>query len=258
MHTPLRISLIQTKLYSTKNKNLSHLDNLINRIENTDIILLPEMFNTSFCPNKTHLAETMKGETIKWMKRKARHYKCSIVGSLMIKEKQKIFNRLVWITSKKEIITYDKKHLFPLVNERKYLVAGKKRVIIKEKGWKICPQICYDLRFPVFSRNNIDYDILIYVSNWPENRIDAWKILLKARAIENQCYTIGVNRVGKDNNNINFSGESMAIDPNGKVLNLIGVNTEKTDTIVFQKKELHKTRIKYPFLKDRDSFTLIN
>ena len=204
MQESLCISLIQTKLYLNREDNLNHFDKLIRKIENTDIILLPEMFNTSFRTDQTQLAEDMKGNTVKWMCRKSKEYNCSIAGSLMIKEKNKVFNRLVWITDKQEIITYDKKHLFPLVAEEKYINAGKKRVIIQTKGWKIFPQICYDLRFPVFSRNDMSYDILIYLANWPESRIEIWKTLLKARAIENQCYTIGVNRIGKDNKNINF------------------------------------------------------
>lgn len=256
MHESIRISLIQTNLYLNKNENFYHFDRLIDQLEETDIILFPEMFNTSFCPRETGLAETMQGETIKWMKKKAIDYNCSIVGSLMIKEKEKVFNRLVWVTQNKQIFKYDKRHLFPLVNEEKHLTSGEKRLIIKEKGWKICPQICYDLRFPIFSRNNVDYDILIYVSNWPETRIESWKTLLKARAIENQCYTIGLNRIGKDKNNINFSGESMIIDANGEVLNSISVNKEKTETIIITKKNLEKIRNKYPFLKDRDKFTL--
>ena len=257
MQKSIRISLIQANLSLNKKKNLSHFDELIHQTEETDIILLPEMFNTSFCPHKIDLAENMNGETIKWMKEKASKYNCSIAGTLMVKEGQNIFNRLIWVRSDKEIFKYDKRHLFCLINEQKYLTAGEKRLIIEEKGWKICAQICYDLRFPVFSRNDIDYDILIYLSNWPENRIKSWKTLLKARAIENQCYTIGVNRIGKDKkNNINFSGESMIINANGKVLNTIIPNKEKTETKIFVREDLEQIRKKYPFLKDRYAFSL--
>lgn len=258
MQESLRISLIQTKLYLTREENLYHFDKLICKIENTDIILLPEMFNTSFLPNQIQLAEHMEGDTVKWMYKKSKEHNCSIAGSLMIKEKNKVFNRLVWITDKQEIITYDKKHLFPLVCEEQYINAGKKRVIIQEKGWKIFPQICYDLRFPVFSRNDMNYDILIYLANWPESRTEIWETLLKARAIENQCYAIGVNRIGKDSNNINFSGDSMVLNFNGEILNKISANNQKVQTVILKKQDLIAARIKYPFLKDRDLFILKN
>ena len=258
MKEDLSVTIVQPNLlWQDTRSNLDNIANLLKNTNKTDIILLPEMFNTSFCPNKKELSEEMNGNTINWMKSISSEKSCSIAGTLMIKEKGKIHNRLIWISSEGNIYCYDKRHLFSLINEEKYIQKGKKRIIISEYGWKICPLICYDLRFPVFSRNNTDYDVLIYLSNWPETRMKAWKILLQARAIENQCYTIGVNRIGTDNN-ISFSGESMILNSNGKILNKISANNQKVETVILQKKDLIKNRIKYPFLKDRDLFTLKN
>ena len=209
MKKNLNISLIQSDIFwENIAKNLAHLTSLISEIEKTDVILLPEMFNTAFCPNSNHLAETMNGKTINWMKNIAKKRDCAISGSLMVKEKGKIYNRLVWISKNGMISHYDKRHLFSLAKENKYITKGEERIIIEINGWRILPLICYDLRFPVFSRNNVDYDILIYLANWPTKRIDSWTTLLKARAIENQCFTIGVNRVGIDGSGVSFNGES--------------------------------------------------
>jgi predicted amidohydrolase len=192
MKQNLNLSLIQSHIFwEDVDKNLSHFERLISTISETDIILLPEMFNTSFCPKSTHLAEKMEGKTINWMKEISKQKNCAISGTLMITEKKKVFNRLVWISASGKIHTYDKHHLFSLIKEERYISKGQGRLIIEEQGWKICPLICYDLRFPVFSRNNVDYHLLIYLANWPIKRIDAWDTLLKARSIENQCFTIG-------------------------------------------------------------------
>ncbi len=214
------------------------------------------MFNTAFCPDSNHLAENMHGQTISWMQEVAKKKNSAITGTLMVKENGKIYNRLIWISKNGKISTYDKRHLFSLSKEHKFLSKGNERLIIELSGWKICPLICYDLRFPVFSRNNINYDLLIYLANWPNKRINAWKALLKARAIENQCYTVGINRVGKDGNQIPFSGYSKVFDGFGEELLSIEENIEKVIQIEISIDDLRLKRKKLNFLNDQDNFTL--
>ena len=253
----LTFHIFQTTLYwKDKEKNLQNLDRLISNISETDIILLPEMFNTAFCPKSNYLAESMNSTTVNWMKKISIQKKCAISGSLMIEENGKIYNRLVWISKNGKISTYDKRHLFSLVNENEFLSKGEKRIIIEEQGWKICPLICYDLRFPVFSRNNIDYDILIYLANWPVKRIDAWDTLLKARSIENQSYTIGVNRIGNDGNGIAFNGHSKVFDAFGKELISANEDSEEVIQAEISSHDLKLKRRQMNFLKDRDKFIL--
>ena len=257
MKNSLNITLIQTSLFwENVEKNLSHFDKLISEISDTDIILLPEMFNTAFCPKSNHLAETMEGETVSWMKEIAKNKNSAIVGTLMVKEGSKVFNRLVWISKNGTIHTYDKHHLFSLIKEERYISKGTGRLIVEEDGWRICPLICYDLRFPVFSRNDVDYDLLIYLANWPIKRIDAWDTLLKARSIENQCYTIGVNRVGEDGNGIPFNGHSKVFDAFGKKLLSATKNIEEVLQIEISLDDLKLKRRQMNFLQDRDDFTL--
>ena len=258
MKNNLNISLIQSSIYwENIDKNLSHFKTLISDLEKTDLILLPEMFNTAFCPETNSLAESMDGKTVNWIKELSISKKCSVSGTLMIKEKGKVYNRLVWITKNGDIYTYDKYHLFSLTKEGKYLEKGRERLIIDEEGWKICPLICYDLRFPVFSRNNVDYDLLIYLANWPIKRIEAWDTLLKARSIENQCYTIGVNRVGLDGNGVLFNGHTKVFDAFGKELISAIENTEEVLQIEISLDDLKLKRRQMNFLRDRDNFTLL-
>lgn len=253
----LTITLIQSNLFwQDIDSNLAQFDNLLSNIKETDIILLPEMFNTAFCLESNHMAETMDGKTIAWMRGIAKKRNCAIAGSLMIKEKAKVYNRLVWVLQNGIIHTYDKRHLFSLLKEERYITNGKGRLIVELDGWKICPLICYDLRFPVFSRNNVDYDLLIYLANWPINRIDAWDTLLKARAIENQAYTIGVNRIGEDGNGISFNGHSKVFDAFGKELLSTTENKEGVLQIKLSLDDLKLKRRQMNFLKDRDKFTL--
>jgi len=257
MKNSLNITLIQTSLFwENVEKNLSHFDKLISEISETDIILLPEMFNTAFCPKSNHLAETMEGETVSWMKEIAKNKNSAIAGTLMVKEGARVFNRLVWISKNGTIHTYDKHHLFSLIKEERYISKGTGRLIVEEDGWRICPLICYDLRFPVFSRNDVDYDLLIYLANWPIKRIDAWNTLLKARSIENQCYTIGVNRVGEDGNGIPFNGHSKVFDAFGKELLSATENKEEILQIEISLDDLKLKRRQMNFLQDRDDFTL--
>ncbi len=257
MKESLNISLIQTSLFwENVEKNLSHFEKLVSKISETDIILLPEMFNTAFCPKSNYLAETMEGETVSWMKEIAKNKNSAIAGTLMVKEGEKVFNRLVWISKNGSIHTYDKHHLFSLIKEERYISKGTGRLIVEEDGWRICPLICYDLRFPVFSRNDVDYDVLIYLANWPVKRIEAWDTLLKARSIENQCYTIGVNRVGKDGNGIPFNGHSKVFDAFGAELLSATENKEEILQIEISLDDLKLKRRQMNFLQDRDDFTL--
>ena len=231
MNQSLTITVLQTNLYwEDKTANLHMLEQKINNItDKTEIIVLPEMFSTGFSMKPEILAETMEGETLQWMKRVAAAKKIVLTGSLIIKESptdgqgDKYFNRLIWMLPNGHYGIYDKRHRFAFAEEDKHYTAGDKRLIASVKGWKINLLVCYDLRFPVWSRQQSqtsepEYDLLIYVANWPEKRITAWKTLLQARAIENQCYVVGANRTGKDGKDINYSGDSMIIDPLGEIL----------------------------------------
>lgn len=228
--------------------------------QKTELVILPEMFNTGFSMRPEALAESMEGESIAWMKKVSRENNIVLTGSLMIKESGIYFNRLVWMLPNGQYGHYDKRHLFAFGEEDKHYTAGNKRLIASVKGWKINLQVCYDLRFPVWARQQnsdtgSEYDLLIYVANWPERRSHAWKTLLCARAIENQCYVVGVNRVGTDGNNVYHSGNSLVIDPLGQVLYHMA-DDEDVNTITLQKDMLEEVRTKFPFWKDADSFNI--
>lgn len=260
---PITITLIQTNLHwENKAANLLMLEQKIKSMEErTEVIVLPEMFSSGFSMNTKALAEDMDGETVSWMKRVAAANKIIITGSIIIKENENFYNRLIWMLPNGQYGVYDKRHLFGFGNETEHYSAGNKRLIASVKGWKINLQICYDLRFPVWARqkpankNEAEYDVLIYVANWPERRSHAWKTLLCARAIENQCYVVGVNRVGDDGNNIYHSGNSMVIDPLGQVL-YHKAEDEDIFTISLDKEKLNEVRNKFPFLKDGDDFNI--
>ena len=254
----LSFSIIQTNLFwEDKGANLTHLEQKIMGIESyTEIIVLPEMFSTGFSMQPEIHAETMDGPTIDWMRRLSETKKAIITGSLIIKEEDKFYNRLIWMLPNGELGYYDKRHLFAFAGEDQHYTAGTKRLIASVKGWKINLQVCYDLRFPVWARQQgEEYDVLLYVANWPEKRNHAWKTLLTARAIENQCYTIGVNRVGIDGNNIAHSGDSLIIGPLGEVLYHCAYK-EDVFTITLQKEELTSARNQFPFWKDADFFQI--
>jgi len=226
--------------------------------EKTEIVLLPEMFSTGFSMQAAALAETMEGETVAWMKKMASAKKAIISGSFIAEENGKFFNRMVWMLPNGEFGYYDKRHLFAFGDEDEFYSPGHKRLIASVNGWKINLLICYDLRFPVWSRQmqgEPEYDLLIYVANWPERRIHAWKTLLQARAIENQCYVAGVNRVGRDGMEIDYNGNSMIIDPLGELL-YQKIQQEDIFTITLQKEKLEKIRTQFPFLKDADNFLI--
>ena len=271
---PLTITTLQTNLvWENKIANLDYLGKKINGLqEKTEIVVLPEMFSTGFCVHPQLFAETMEGETLQWMKEISADNKIILTGSLIIKENDQYYNRLIWMLPNGEFGYYDKRHLFGFAEEDKHYTAGNKRLIASVKGWKINLQICYDLRFPVWARNRItpidpsraeelqastdtrpEFDVLLYVANWPERRSHAWKTLLCARAIENQCYVVGVNRVGMDGNNVSHSGNSLVIDPLGEVLYHMA-DEEDIFTITLQKEWLNDIRRKYPFWKDADEF----
>lgn len=228
--------------------------------EQTQLVVLPEMFSTGFSMKPEELAETMEGETIQWMKRLSSQKKIILTGSVIIKDSDKYFNRLIWMLPNGQYGFYDKRHCFAFAGEDKHYTAGAKRLIASVNGWKVNLQVCYDLRFPVWARqqqqpDEAEYDLLVYVANWPERRIHAWKTLLKARAIENQCYVIGVNRVGDDGNAIHYSGESMVVDPLGEVL-YTKKDEEDIFTITVDKEHLQSIREKFPFLRDADRFII--
>lgn len=257
MKDTLEISIVQTDLISKeKKKNLLKIESILSDLKSTDIILLPEMFNTAFCPLEVNLAEKMSGPTIQWMKGISEQKKCSIAGTLMINENNKIYNRLVWLNQNGEVFCYDKVHLFSLAKEDRLLSKGSKKIIINDYGWKICPMICYDIRFPVFCRNQNEYDLLIFLSSWPSKRIKAWDTLLQARAIENQAYTAGVNRVGKDENDFEFPGHSSFFDGMGDSLLELRHEKNIVKTVVISKEKLMLQRRQLQFLNDQDNFTI--
>ncbi len=276
--SPLTITLIQTALHwEDSSANRRMLETKIRSLApGTQLVILPEMFSTGFSMRAESLAETMDGETIQWMKTLAAEKKIILTGSLIIKEMGNYFNRLVWVLPDGKIGVYDKRHCFAYAEEDKYYQAGNKRLIASVNDWKINLLICYDLRFPVWARQTpppshshqggmqemelrgeVEYDLLIYVANWPERRIQSWKTLLPARAIENQCYVIGVNRVGDDGKGIYYNGESMVVDPLGNIL-YSKKDEEDIFTISLDKNQLLEIRKKFPFLQDADRFDILD
>lgn len=253
----MKIALLQTALsWENPEENRIHLEEKIHSIpEAVDLIVLPEMFTSGFTMHPQNCAETMQGETILWMQSLAKAKNAAITGSLVIEENDNYYNRLVFVFPNGEIQHYDKRHLFTLAGEDKIYTAGTKKLIVEYKGFKICPLICYDLRFPVFSRNTEDYDVLIYIANWPKPRVNAWDILLKARAVENMSYVIGVNRIGLDNNNHEYVGHSQAIDFLGNYL-LEPQETEGVFIVTLDKDAMIETRKKLNFLNDKDEFKI--
>jgi predicted amidohydrolase len=253
----MKIALIQTSLiWENPIENRSHLAQKITGfMEDVDLIVLPEMFSSGFTMNPKAVAETMQGETVLWLQHLAKAKDCAITGSLVIEENGNYYNRLVFVFPTGEIKTYDKKHLFSLAGENEFYVAGKEKLVLEYKGYKICPLICYDLRFPVFSRNVENYDVLLYVANWPKPRVNAWDILLKARSVENMCYTIGVNRIGKDHNHHEYVGHTQVIDFMGEYV-LEPQEADAVFIVELNKAKLLETRKKLAFLNDKDNFQL--
>jgi omega-amidase len=271
----LSITTIQSGLaWENKEANLEMFGRKIRGINGKkELVILPEMFSTGFSMNPALLAETMDGTTVNWMRSISAEQKIILTGSVIIGENGNYYNRLIWMLPNGSFGYYDKRHLFAYAGEDKFYTPGSKRLIASVKGWKVNLQICYDLRFPVWARQSdssfdqvplppdqrknkgVEYDLLVYVANWPEKRINAWKTLLQARAIENQCYVVGVNRVGNDGNNIYHSGDSMVIDPLGEIL-YTKSHEEDISSTLLDKSKLEELRTKLPFLNDADDFLI--
>ena len=253
----MKIALIQSDLYwEDVFKNRKSFESKINQIDSSvNLVVLPEMFSTGFTMNAPEVAETMEGETVLWLQSLAKQKNFAITGSLIILENEKYYNRMLFVFPSGKIEYYDKRHLFSLAGEDQFYTSGKEKVIVEYLDWKICLQICYDLRFPVFARNVENYDLLLYVANWPKVRTNAWDTLLKARAIENLSYVAGVNRVGLDANNYEHVGHSQVIDFLGNFI-LEPQETESVFIVELDKKAMIETRKKLDFLNDKDIFEI--
>ena len=261
----LSVTLIQTSLvWENADANITYFDTLVSSIDKTDVIVLPEMFTTGFTMQPAKNAEPNDGKGLQWMEQKAAQKKCIITGSICVEENKKFYNRLYWIDAAKQQ-HYNKRHLFRMGSEDQHYTMGNEKIIPIVKGWKILPLVCYDLRFPVWSRNKwqlknneliADYDVLIYTASWPEVRSYPWKQLLIARAIENQCYVIGVNRIGVDGNGFNHSGDSLVINPLGQIISHTKANEESVETVLLDYEFLTELRKKFPVGLDADSFEI--
>lgn len=256
MKEELRIALIQAPLFwENPEKNRTQFSEKIKEIPaEVDLIVLPEMFSSGFTMSPQNLPTKEGVATLEWMQKTAQEKKAALIGSIPYWENGSYFNRLFFVDPDGNPSHYDKRHTFTLAGEDKVYVAGKERLVVTYKGFKICPLICYDLRFPVWARNTVDYDVLVYVANWPKPRIAAWDTLLKARAIENMSYCIGVNRVGTDNSGHEYSGHSAVYDCLGE--QILFSEKEEIGYAILRKNHLVETRGKLRFLEDRDNFTL--
>lgn len=252
----MKIALIQSNLqWENPTGNRTHFEEQMASVSNVDLIVLPEMFATGFTMKPHHVAEKMTGDSINWMKDLAVKKDTAICGSLAIAENGLFYNRFVFVFPNGDLEYYDKRHLFTFAGEDKAYTSGKEKQIITYKDWKICLQVCYDLRFPVFARNVENYDLLLYVANWPVPRIDAWDSLLKARAIENMCYVASVNRMGDDANGHHYPGHSQIVDYLGKYV-IAPTEEQGVFMTTLNKQELLEAREKFAFLNDRDDFTV--
>lgn len=258
MKDELFVAGIQAPLiWENPSENRGYFDEKINSLPtNIDLVVLPEMFTSGFTMNPERVSEKMNGVTISWMQKLASKKNMAITGSLVIEEHENYYNRLVFVHPSGEINYYDKRHSFTLAGEHEKYVSGKKKTMIHYKGWNICGLICYDLRFPVWARNTENYDLLIYMANWPITRIKAWDTLLKARAIENMSYTIGVNRIGADDNHYHYSGNSLIVDYLGTQIAYLQQHEEGIIVSKINKKDQDATREKLGFLRDKDSFSI--
>jgi predicted amidohydrolase len=253
----MKVALIQALIiWENPKENRTYFEAEINTILGAvDLIVLPEMFSTGFTMNPSAVAETMQGETILWLQSLAKAKNAAITGSIVIEENANYYNRMVFVFPSGEIQHYDKRHLFTLSGEDKVYTRGTQKLIVDYLGWKICPFVCYDLRFPVFSRNTDDYDLLIYVASWPKTRINAWDTLIKARAIENMSYAIGVNRVGEDDNGYEYTGHSQLVD----YLGVYVIEPKETEGVLLatlDKSKMLEVRQKLDFLSDKDVFQI--
>lgn len=254
----LRVTTIQNILHwEDEQANLKMFEQQLSGLQGTtDLVVLPEMFNSGFSMQPKSVAQSMQGSSVQWMRDQAKALGCAICGSLAINEQGQFVNRFLFVHPDGQIEQYDKRHCFRMAGEHLVYSAGEQRVVINYLGWRILPQVCYDLRFPVFSRNRDDYDLAIYVANWPKPRRHPWQVLLQARAIENLCYSVGVNRVGEDANANQYSGDSMVVDFKGDVLfhhqDQVQINTQHLSL-----QALHQFKEKFPAWKDGDEFSLV-
>jgi len=258
MANELTITVIQSNIFwEDKEKNKRMFDKIFGKLsQTTDLIILPEMFNTGFSMRPSLLAEAMNGPTVSWMGKIASQYNTAVTGSIIIKENENFLNRMIWMFPHGNYDYYDKRHLFRMGEENQEYSAGSRKLITNWKGWRFRPLVCYDLRFPVWSRNRNDYDMIIYVANWPEARRNVWKNLLVARAIENQAYVVGVNRVGVDGRHISYAGDSTIVDPMGNIVSEISAYDESVKTISLSLNELITFREKFPVHLDADDFRI--
>jgi len=259
MMNELKIACIQSDLaWEDADKNLNMFARELQSVpEDTELIILPEMFSTGFSMKTEKLAEIMNGKSFVWLKEQATKINKVIIGSLIIADNNDYYNRLFVMFPDGNYEYYDKRHLFRMGNEHKHYSAGNKRLVFQYKNWRICPLTCYDLRFPVWSRNQNDYDLLIYIANWPESRRVVWEKLLPARAIENQVYVAGVNRVGEDGEGLSYAGDTMIINPRGEIM---VKSKEKTQQIIhagLSLDELNHFREKFPVGLDADKFKIV-
>lgn len=254
----LKLGLVQTdNTWQDIHASLANLSIKMDKIDNdVDVIILPELFSTGFTMDAESVAETMDGKAVRWMQALAKEKQCLVTGSLLIVESGVFYNRLIAAFPEGTIQSYDKRHLFTFAGEDAVFTAGEERLVINFKGFKICPLICYDLRFPVWSRNTEEIDLLIYVANWPDARMLAWDTLLKARAIENLCYVAGVNRVGVDNNQLVYVGHTSAYDAMGASLLDSKPSQEAIYYATLEKAHIASVREKFSFLDDRDCFEI--
>ena len=260
MSKELNIVAIQANLtWGNPEKNRLYFEQVINKLTlNTNLVVLPEMFSTGFTMKPSSVSETMNGTTVSWMINMAKTHDIGIIGSMVIQENNQYFNRAIFVHPSGSLEIYDKRHLFSLAGEDRQYTPGTNRIVIQFKGWRICPFVCYDLRFPVWSRNTDNYDVLLFMANWPIPRIDAWDTLLKARAIENLSYCIGVNRIGEDENGYQYNGHTSAYNFLGEKVASTSEGKEDLLYCKISKTKLHEFRQKLNFLKDQDSFKIQN
>lgn len=258
MAEKLQVALLQADLkWEDIGQNIQKFEEQIKEAsEEIDLIILPEMFTTGFSMNAAELAEPAQGKTFQWMQKIASDKDAAVTGSVITSEEGRFYNRLYFVFPDGSYRKYDKKHTFTLAQEHETYASGREKLVLEFKGWKICPLVCYDLRFPVWARNTEDYDLLLYVANWPAPRIHAWDTLLMARAIENMSYCIGVNRVGRDGKELDYVGHSAAYDSLGKKIS-DDVEYEGVIEVSLEKDHLSKMRTQLRFLQDRDKFTLL-
>lgn len=254
----LRVTLVQTNVHwHAAEQNCEHFAALINPlVGKTDLVVLPETFTSGFTQSPQKVAESMDGPVVKWMKDFTAKAGCALCGSMAIRDGERFFNRFVFVQPDGRVDHYDKRHRFGLGGETERYSAGNRRMVIDYRGWRLFPQICYDLRFPVYSRNDLGYDMAIYVANWPTPRTAAWRALLRARAIENQAFVVAVNRVGQDGNGIDYSGASAAIGPEGDDLVDLG-DQPGVHTVTIERQRLVDFRTRFPFLADQDRFEIL-